>query len=423
MRLLAANSVSFHRGEELRARKAALLLLCNPQSVDSACLSNLSAKAWRRLLHWLDTSGLALYLLEGLIELRQTHLAPPEVLALLHRRLEDNIARTKRMIAEAAELHRAFQGADLCYATLKGFSLWPHSVPKPELRSQLDLDFLVAEESAAEARRILEERGYHLRAISGRSWEFKTLERPGKSLHQLYKNDTCRSAELHIESRNNREISPLEEKQSLCFCGISMPVLSPVDLFLGQGLHLFKHVCSEFSRLAHWVEFRRHVMARQNDLAFWHALKARSKANPRASTAVGVVILLITRVTGEFAPDALTSWTVDCLPGGARRWVETYGERAAYMSFPGNKLYLLLQKELAGSGFRTNRSLCRALLPVRLPPAVFHAPAQEAIADKIRRYRMQTWFVWFRFRFHAVHGFGYACESIRWRMYTAGVSR
>jgi len=64
------------------------------------------------------------------------------------------------MIAELSAIHREFQRAALSYAILKGFSLWPASVPRPELRSQLDIDFLVTQDSAREARRILEGRGY-----------------------------------------------------------------------------------------------------------------------------------------------------------------------------------------------------------------------------------------------------------------------
>ena len=56
-----------------------------------------------------------------------------------------------------------------------------------------------------------------------------------------------------------------------------MPVLSPVDLFLGQGLHAYKHVCSEFSRVAHLLEFRRHVLARRDD----HDLLERASIDSR----------------------------------------------------------------------------------------------------------------------------------------------
>jgi hypothetical protein len=55
--------------------------------------------------------------------------------------------------------------------------------------------------------------------------------------------------------------------------GITMPTFSPVDLFLSQGLHAFKDVCSAFSRTAHILEFYRHVLAYRNDDPFWQELR------------------------------------------------------------------------------------------------------------------------------------------------------
>lgn len=407
----------------MRAREAALLLLCDPRRAARACLYDLHLKEWHELLQWLDTSGLALYFLDRIVESEHTAMLPSPILASLHQRLADNIARVQGMIYESTELHHQFQRSGLHYATLKGFSLWPHSVAKPELRSQLDLDFLIADESSAEARRILEAKGYYLHAVSGRSWEFKTHERVSRSLEGLYKRGACRSVELHIDRSDDRNRSPLSRLRTVCFRDMFMPVLSPADLFLGQGLHLFKHMCSEFSRIAHWIEFRRHVAARYSEDEFWCSLKSLALGNERAAAALGVVILLITRVTGSFAPAELSDWTVDCLPAGAQQWVDIYGERAAYMSFPGTKLYLLLERELADSGLRAYRPLWRTLLPTRLPPPVAQASAQESFASRLARYRMQAWFICFRLRFHVVEGFSYLFESIRWRVNTAGGPR
>ena len=135
------------------------------------------------------------------------------------------------------------------------------------MRSQLDLDFLIAEECAPEARRILEQRGYRLYAISGRSWEFKLNEKPGGSLKDLYKATPFHAVELHIEAHTPGGPSPLERTERRDLYGCAMPVLSPVDLLLGQGLHAYKHLCSEFSRVSHLLEFRRHVLVRRDDAA------------------------------------------------------------------------------------------------------------------------------------------------------------
>jgi len=296
------------------------------------------------------------------------------------------------------------------------------SMPSPELRSQLDLDFLIAEESAPEARSILERRGYHLCAISGRSWEFKNDELPVKSLKDLYKDVPFRSVELHIEASVKNDSSLLARGEMNHFRDIDMPVLSPVDLFLGQGMHAFKHICSEFSRTAHLLEFRRHVIARYGDVAFWSELRARAQEFPRAPIELGVITLLITHVMGGFAPASFTNWTVDRLPVCARLWVQLYGPRVVFAGFPGSKLYLLLQKELAASGIPAKRSLRCALLPLSLPPLIAHARPNETPLMRVRRYCTQVRFILFRLRFHIVEGVRYLYESLRWQQYMSGVT-
>ena len=396
-------------------RELALLIFCEPVPQQCIRLQNLSGSEWRRLLHWLDVSGLALYFLDRIVELKVTDWLPPGVLARLQENLADNTERTHGMIAESIAIQQQFQEAGLSYAKLKGLSLWPSSVPRPELRSQFDLDFLVAEDSAAAARRILEQRGYRLYLVSGRSWEFKLNEKPGVSLKDLYKALPSHAVELHIESKIPGHSSPLERAEMRELYGYTMPVLSPVDLCLGQGLHAYKHVCSEFSRVAHLLEFRRHVLARRDDYAFWSELQSTAAGNRRARLGLGVVTLLIAHVMGDFAPEALRDWTVECLPRSARLWVERYGRRAVFGSHPGSKLYLLLQRELEAAGVPAKRSLRQILLPVRLPPPVIRAFPDETLGVRLRRHRAQLRYILFRLRFHIVEGLRYAWESHRWR--------
>jgi hypothetical protein len=402
------------RGEQLH-RQAVLLTFCDPLPQQCSLLRHLSRRDWQKLLRWLDLSGLALYFLDRIVQLGLCDWLPADVLARLRQNMIDNTERTRGMIAESIAIQQDFQKARLSYANLKGLSLWPSSVPKPELRSQFDLDFLVAEEALPEARGILERRGYRLYTVSGRSWEFKLNERPGLSLKDLYKAMPSHAVELHIDPSVPGRPSLLERVDTRELNGVVMPVLSPVDLFLGQGLHVYKHVCSEFSRAAHLLEFRRHVLARRNDNAFWSDLQSTANENPRASLGLGVVTLLLTRVMGDFAPEALTNWTVRRLPVSARLWVEVYGDRAVVGRFPGSKLYLLLQRELEAAGVPAKRSLRQALLPSRLPPPVIRAFPNEKLSVRLGRYRMQIHFVLSRLRFHILEGIRYRWESRRWR--------
>jgi hypothetical protein len=193
------------------------------------------------------------------------------------------------------------------------------------------------------------------------------------------------------------------------------PVLAPPDLLLGQGLHLFKHVCSEHSRTAHLLEFRRHVLARREDTAFWRELKSVSEENPRAALALGVVTHLTTHVMGEFAPEALTDWTVDILPDSVRHWIALYGPRSVFAGVPGSKLYLLLQSALVAEGFPERRPRRKALVPLRLPPPVTRVSPDDTWSMRMHRYFIQLRYICFRLRFHLVEGIRYAWEAHRWR--------
>jgi putative nucleotidyltransferase-like protein len=417
MPTLSSLAASRSRNRELELRAAALMILCDPPPRACSTLEDLSAAEWRRLLRWVDTSGLALYFFDRLTDLNLARILPPHVSARFRQNLADNTARTEGLIEDMVRIHREFERASLHYAILKGFTLWPSSVPRPELRSQLDLDFLVAEECAGEARRILENRGYKLRAFSGRSWEFNKNETTDTSLENLYKDVPYRSVELHIEPAVEARSSLLARAEMRSFRDVGIPVLSSADLFLGQGMHAFKHVCSEFSRTSHLVEFRRHVITRHDDKSFWTEVRTRAETSPEVAIALGVVTLLITHVMGSFAPWSFANWTIDRLPESARLWVQLYGERTVLAGFPGSKLYLLLQKELASSGVSPRRSVRQALLPFRLPPLIVHANANETLPMRLRRYCAQFRFILFRLRFHTVEGARYLWESLRWQQH------
>ena len=93
----------------------------------------LSEHQWSHALEWLDISGLALYFLDRVIDQKLQDIIPRRVLARLEQNLLDNTWRIAQMIAEASAIYTSFQNAGLSWATLKGFSLWPVSVPRLEL--------------------------------------------------------------------------------------------------------------------------------------------------------------------------------------------------------------------------------------------------------------------------------------------------
>ena len=371
-------------GQQL-TRLAVLLTFCDPLPEQCSRICTLSSREWKSLLCWLDVSGLALYFFNRIVERGLGNWLPSAVFERLQLNLIDNTERTRGMISESIAIQQEFQNDGLCYALLKGLSLWPESVQQPELRLQFDLDFLVDEISLPRARKIIEDRGYRLYAAKGRSWEFKLNQQPGISLNDIYKHVSSFTVELHVQPNISNDSSPLKRLQWRELRGMHMPVLAPVDLFLGQGLHVFKHLCEESSRASHMLEFRRHILARHDDNEFWDQLQSAAAENPRASVGLGVVVLLITQAMGEFAPDSLKRWTVETLPQPFRLWVEMYGHRALLDGYPGSKLYLLLQGELEHAGSPRKRSLRRSLV-FCLPPPLIRARPNESMQVRARRY-------------------------------------
>lgn len=377
-------------------------------------LAMLNAWEWKRLLQWLDVSGLALYFLDRVIELQMSSMLPAAVLERLQKNLQDNTQRMKNLLEEFSAIHGEFQRAGLCYATVKGFALWPDSVPNPELRSQLDLDFIVAPHSSMCAREILEARGYHLHAAGGKSWEFKTNEIAGMSLRDIYTPSPYRCVEIHIEEPEAG--TRLARREQRPILGVEAFALNAKDQFVDQGMHVYKHITRDFFRMSHLLEFRRHVEKLRGEDVFWKQLESDASSRPGVSIGLGVAILLISQVQGSFAPEALTRWTVDCVPPAARQWVERYGCQLAFANFPGTKLGMMLQKELS-TATNNQRTVSRSLIPLHLPPPIVKIPARESAMRRLRRRYFEMRFILFRLRFHCVEGLRYVVESARWSRY------
>lgn len=403
-------------------RWIALLIFCDP--VPEGCFEGLSAltiSEWKRLLCWLHVSGLALYFFHRLRESQRHELLPTSVAAQLQKDLEDNTERTNGMLVESIEIQRDLQDACVQYAVLKGLSLWPSSVPSPELRLQFDLDFLVSEDEMRKAREILERRGYRLYGANGRSWEFKRNEMAGLNLKDVYKNTGSWMVELHADPHHLLSYSPFERLQWRKFHGFSMPVLSPVDLFLLHGLHAYKHACSEFARAGFLMEFRRNVLHHARDRAFWNELYARAGNDHGARFGLGFVTLLVSSLMGNFAPEELTRWTVDRLPQSARLWIEMYGLRVVLGGFPGSKLYLLLRSRPAEEDTSRGKSIRQVLVPLCTPQPVIRARPHENVSARLVRYWMYLELFVNRLRFHIVAGLRFWWESYRWRRANEGL--
>jgi protein involved in polysaccharide export with SLBB domain len=397
-----------------RQRIELLQVICDPAQ-NMHVLQTWQPKRWKQHVKWLDVGGIALSLHAAIQQQGMEEMLPAEIRSRWQRNLDDNRRRMAELASEACCIHVVFQRGHICYATLKGFSLAPLSVPRMELRSQVDLDFLVAEDDIFRAKELLETRGYQLRAVSGRSWEFKANESAVLGWRDQYQPIAARAVELHVEARESpHPLLPRIRWEP--FQNVDMPVLHPADLYLGQGLHLFKHIHSEFFRVAHLLEFRRHTVAREDDHVFFEDVRSASADHPRAVQGLAVAIAVTESATDQFAPRSLRSWTIDQMPEGVCRWVHQYGAQATAATFPGSKRYLLLQGELEAAGVVPRRTVRQSLLPLAMPPAILAPRTQEPLRETYLRHRLQIWFLFFRARFHLVEGLRYLYESWRWKL-------
>lgn len=361
-------------------REAGLLGLSHSKPEYFDRLLALSPGEWRKVQRWLDASGLTLYFADRVNELNLQSALPVAVNQRLQQYLSDNRARTKRLLQECAELQRDFQQANLSYALSDGFSLCPTTVSMWELRTESCLDLLIDQSSASEAREILEQAGYGLGVMAGGTWTFKKNE----------KQNLAQTIVLHIETVRPGRKSALSRREIREIEGIIMPVLAPADLFVRQGMHVFREACSSFLRASHLLEFYRTMCAHRDDPNFWSEVRGLAEEDATVVLGLGVVLQLIESVMQGEIPSKLSVWTTLPLPAGVQRWIAIYGLNCVYGTPPGTKLYLLLQRELEKAGM---------------------------VFTRVQPQSLQFRLILPRLRFHIVRGPQYAWASYRWRQY------
>jgi Uncharacterised nucleotidyltransferase len=388
--------------------------------VSSSRLSTLKLRDWQQSYHWLDASGMALYFLERVESLHIESALPAATLARLRGNLADNRVRSSALFAEFTSLNESFQAAGMLYANLKGFSLSPESCPRPELRCQLDLDFLVDGAQLGWYRDVLAETGYERVVANPDVWEFKAGSSELVSINDHYKARPQRCVELHFASsvasphlayRDPR----LERLASHSWGGVTFPALTPADQFVAQAVHIFKHLCSPCTRLSWLLEYQHHVSVRAHDQSFWNAVRAQADAHRHTSIAIGLTTLLSSRIFGWEVGPQLEEWTSSRLPAGVRLWAEQYGRQSVLADFPGTKLYLLLEEELKGNDHAWKQSRRTSLLPLHRAPRLLSTNAQDNVWKRIRSEAHQLRFVLFRLRFHVVEGLRYLIAASSWK--------
>ena len=411
-----------------RLKEAVMAAFWEPAPSVRARLGEFSLRDWRKAMFWLDVSGLALYFFGRLGCLGLEECIPSSILNRLRQNLADNRDRTNALFKEAKNVSQSLGQHNIPFALLKGITLWPDSVPDIELRRQTDVDLVIRESDSASTHDILRDLGYELYAVSGRTREYRAGPFGTGKISDIYKVRKERALDLLLLAEKAANGAPQQDRltriQFRTIRGSVLPVLSPPDIFVQQAEHLFKHMCSEHTR-AFWVlEFWRHVLTRRNDAMFWNSVRSIAATELQAQTAIGAATMLASTIFGQFAPEELTSWSMDKLSPGVCLWIHLYGREILFADSPCSKLYLLLRQQLLLEQQGNARAERRRLIfPVHLPPRITCGESGERTLARLNRYRIQAMFVLQRIRFHVAEDCRFAVESLRWQRRISGVTR
>jgi hypothetical protein len=390
-------------------------------------LRGFSDRDWRRTLPWLDDSGLALELLNVLDRAGAPDVLPAAVERELSVRLAHNRQRLAEMKREFESINRAFEGAGVDYAVLKGFSLVPAYTPDPSLRSQHDYDYLVHPRSLETAKQVLETAGLNEKEqrpgldppdtieFNGEPWDCSA------SGEEWYSARIPRRVELHlslwqydrdaIRIRVPKDV--LKRKRPACWDGLRFPVLADDDALLFQCLHAFHHILDYWCRPSCFLEIARFMADRAQDQEFW----GRFRASVEGAGDLPEISRLVFRLASELfrapVPEGFGLAAMSPRSQTLDLWVRRYGIEWCLARYPGSKLTLLLHRE-----FVHEPAVWRSIRRDRLLP--FHRPVRAADSSEPNsksrwKARRQQWrFALGRVRHHVVGLVTYAWHGLAW---------
>jgi hypothetical protein len=392
-----------------------LLRDCDSKSVASR-LSNISARDWRVSYHWLDASGVALYLLNAVKLQNLEDYFPLAVLDRLEENHRDNQSRLADQFQEFRRVNAALRRAGVLHVNLKGFTLASDYCPDLSLRYQFDLDIMIHRAHARACREALHELGYVITAENRDTLEFKAGEDRLPKISELYRARRQRALEVHFASPvaklDLREDS-LDRVISGTWNEFSFPRLEPADMFLAQVFHLFRHLLSEWVRLSWFYEFNYFLQSHSGDTALWREITDRATADENVACAIALVVSFSRKAFSRVIPANLGDIEANSLNVCARLWIDRYAHSVLLSDFPGTKLYLLLLRELATDQRIWKKFIRQRLLPFHLPPTTL---LRKASASSLRRLAQNTRYSFWRGRFHVREGARYVAESRRWKI-------
>lgn len=381
---------------------AAFTSIADPELDD--LFARFTVRDWRNLRSWLPASGLELYFLDELKSRRMETAIPGPILAEFEQHLADNRERTAALAREFVRLNSEFAAARFDYVCVKGFSLGAAYCKDPGLRSQFDLDFWLRGDHVSSCARLMTSLGYQVHP-SGATLECHSSGPAYPHLKDFYKPPARKAVEIHLHSV--AEFQSLPRSKGVLNTAI-FPTLTPERVFIEQALHLTKHLRSEWTRASWMLELCKAVVQEEGGQVFWRGVREACPADHEVM--VGIALAACARVF-PFKIPAELNWALRALPFSVSRWIDEYAQAVTTAQFPGRKLYLLLDRELANSGFAPRIRPNSILLPLRLPGYIANGDRPGSVWNLGPHLKYAA----MRFAFHVREGLRLLLIERRWR--------
>jgi hypothetical protein len=327
----------------------------------------------KKLLRWLDQAGIALLLQHQLQASHMLSQCPTEFQKALELRRQNNRGRMQQMLGEFERTNEALTKEGVVFCAVKGFTLYPEFCAEIFLRHQTDIDFLIATESKEKTAKVLNERGYFLQesAANGEMTFGTPLLHVPSHADDIYGLPQHRQVDLRTSLWSDKHgvslrvpAGVIDRGNEAMRLGVRFRSLAMDDVFLLQVVHAFQHLLDSWVRLSWLYEIDFFLSHHAQDNELWESVKRRAGDDRKMREAVGLILLLTSKLFGSNLPAALNAWCVGPLNDGCKIWVNRFGMDWAIADFPGNSLPLLVQRYFMDEPKLWNRYLLRRLLPL-----------------------------------------------------------
>jgi hypothetical protein len=420
-----------------REAKAAILAALGPErnraEIEALLrpLRSTTLEQLRRLLRWLDQSGLALYFLASVQKRGRTEVLTPEFRAALESRMASNESRSADMFEEFQKVVDAFKREKVRFCAMKGFSLIPDFYPSVALRHQTDFDFLVAPESIENASRVLVSIGYISNGVdeAGDCTFATPLQHVPSATDNIYAIQRHREIDLATSVRMaihgvtvDLPLDFLERIECRDVAGFRFPALSTGDTFFVHVLHAFRHLLGSWIRASWLLEIAYFLERHFTNDELWAEIVRRAGGNFKTQNAFGLVLSLVKNAFRQESPAILDNWCIQMLPRRVQTWVNTFGTATLLADLQGTKTTLFVHREFIDAPDAWRSYVTHRLFPFGGGAAIGNIATASTSARMVARATQWSHSAR-RVVFHAAELFAFPFHMVRWKLALRSIDR